>query len=532
MARANGYAAIPWPVGGISTYRSFTGQDAGTCYDAQNVRGYDPTTNQLRGAQRCGTSKYVAGQLNGTNFVQAIDHVSIAKVVGGALGPSGFRSLVGVAVAAGNVGQFTRTGGYTGSTNGTAALSSTSPYVGTAVLFSTVYFADGVNWKYWDAASNTVSAMVATAGSLPTDSGGYAPRLICQWRGRLCWAGLPDDPQNWFMSRQFTPLDYDYSPASVTNQNSQQAVAGNNSEAGQVPDIVNTMIPYSDDILVFGGDSSIWQMTGDPAAGGQIDRISDTVGMAFGVPWCKDAYGTVYFWGSRGGLYAFHPIPGATAAPVRLSSMRVDEALLSVDMSQNIVRMAWDDRFQTVMIFVTPVTNGKATTNWAYDVRNQAFWKDVFTTQTHNVTACHLMDGDSPTDRVVLLGCLDGYIRQIDVNAESDDGTAISSYILLGPIQSNSQKLRLKELRAILGMNSDPATIELYAGSSVEAAYDAAEPHFSHTIGPGRNPAIRSGAVSQGMYIKLSNSALNEAWQFEALYAWFEGVGRAAGRQV
>jgi hypothetical protein len=530
VAKKQDFLQLPWPMAGISSNMGFTTQEASTCVDALNVRGIDPTTNRARGAQRCGTSKYPTGQLSSSNFIQNIEHIITSAGIAVSSGSS-VRTLTAVGVAGGTVKTFSRGAAFSSVTNGTSALDSTNPYIGSAILFNAIYYADGVHWKYYNAPTNTVVAMSASAGDLPTDGDGNAPRLICQWRGRLVWSGLVGDPQNWFMSRQFAPLDYDYSPASETDQNAQQAVAGNNTEAGYVPDIVNCLIPYSDDLLIFGGDHSLWQMTNDPAAGGQIDRISDTVGMAFGSPWCKDAFGNVYFFGSRGGLYVFNPTPGATAAPQRVSADKIDNSLLDVDLANNIVRMVWDDRFQTIMFFITPI-DGSETFNWVYDIRNQAFWKDQFSDPDHNVTAVHLMDGDDPSDRVVLLGCYDGYIRQVDITAEDDDGTPISSYVILGPIQANSGKLRLRELRTVLGMNSDPVTVELFTGNSVEAAFDVDEPHFSATIYAGRSPAIRSGAVAQGMYLKLSNSKLRESWQYEAIYASLEGVGRAAGRQL
>jgi hypothetical protein len=518
---------IGFPIGGMSVHSGYTHQDAGTCVSAMNVRGYDPTTNQLRGAQRSGLSKYCVGQVASTTSpVQCIDHVSISASAG-----TGVRTLTGIAVSNGTVAQFTRAGGYVTATNGTSALNASTPYIGSAIIFGNVYFSDGVGWNYWNSSTNTVTAMVADAGTLPVDGSGRAPRLICTWRGRLVWSGLIGDPQNWFMSRQFDPLDYDYNPNVVTSANSQQAVAGNNCEAGLVPDIVTSMVPYSDDLMLIGGDSSLWQMTGDPAAGGQIDRISDVVGMAFGTPWCKDCYGTIYFFGSRGGLYSVNPSAGGTAVPVRISSMRVDENLLNVNLANNVIRMVWDDRFQSVMLFITP-TNGAATINWCYDIRNQAFWQDSFSNLNHNPSSVHLMDGDNPNDRVVLLGGQDGIIRQLDYTAESDDGTAINSYVLIGPLGSAGGKLRLRELRTVLGMNSDPVTLELYSGNSAEDAFLSAEPRFARTIYPGRSPAIRSGAVAQNMYLKLSNSVLNESWQFEAIWAWLEGTGRAAGRLV
>lgn len=522
MPRGQELQPLAWPTQGMSVHGGFSAQPPGTTVDCLNVRGYDPSTNRLRGAQRCGHSKYVAAQCNGANFIQSLEHISLAQAASNAA----IRQLKGVAVAGGTIKGFTAAGGFTATSGGAGALSATSPYIGTAILFSKVYYADGSHWIVYDPSTDTASAWTASAGSLPVDGSGRTPRLICTWRGRIVLAGIIGDPTNWFMSAQFDATNFDYSPQNVT---ATQAVAGNNTEAGQVPDNITTLMPYSDDLLIFGGDHSIWQMTEDPAAGGQIDRISDTVGVAFGLPWCKDAFGNIYFWGSRGGFYGMHPTPGATAAPVRLSAQNIDELLLDVDMTQNIVRMVWDDRFQSVMTYITPI-NGGSTTHWVYDTRNEAFYQDQFNSDAHNPTAVHLMDGDSPTDRVVLLGCRDGYIRKIDTAAKDDDGQLIKSYVYFGPFLGGDGKLRLRELRGILGESSDPVTLEVFSGHSAEAAHNSSPAHFGTTLSAGKSYAMRAGAVAQAIYIKLSNQRPSKSWQFEMLYAGLEGTGLPAGR--
>lgn len=525
MARTT-FVQLPYPLGGVSVHSGFSDQDKGTCADALNARGYDPTTNRLRGAQRCGITKYVATQLNGSNFIQNLEHLTIAQNINVSSGNS-IRQLRGVGVAGGTIKTFTRAG-YGSPSGGSGALSSSSPFIGSAILLNKIYYADGVNSKYYDGATNTVVSWTATDGLLPVDAYGNLPRLICNWRGRIVMSGLFGDPQNWFMSRQFDALDWEYQPDFI---DATMPVAGNNTEAGLVPDVVRTLIPYSDDLLITGGDNSIWQFTGDPAAGGQIDRISDTIGMCFGPSWCKDAWGNVWFVSSRGGLYSMQPGPGGTAAPQRVSALKVDERLMTIDWSANICRMVWDDRFQTIMFFITP-TAGGTTINWAYDVRNEAFWPDQFANANHNPTAVHLMDGDDPDDRVALLGGRDGYIRFIDVDAKADDGTAISSYVFLGPIQSNSGKLRMRELRGVLGENSDNVKVEMFRGHSAEAAFDSTTPLWSGNWHASRNYAMRMPAVSQALYLKLSNNVLNKAWQFEGAFADIQGVGKAAGRIV
>lgn len=520
MPKAARLTELHWPGGGVSVHTGFTHQDPGTCVDALNVRGYDPTTNALRGASRCGLTKFVTTQVNGSAAVQNINHVSVAAAASGST--NSVRTLKGIAVAGGNIRSFTSTG-FGATTGGVGALNSTAPFVSSSILFSKVYYADGSNYVLWDAATDAVSAWAASAGALPV-SGGNRPRLICTWRGRIVLSGMIGDPQNWFMSAQYLPLNWDYSPA-ITSAT--MAVAGNNTEAGQVPDLVNALMPYSDDLLIVGGDNSIWQITEDPAAGGQIDRLSDIVGVAFGDSWCKDPYGNIYFMSSRGGFYTFRP----GGPPQRLSALRIDEKLMTIDWSKNLVRMVYDDRFQTVQFYITP-TAGGATINWAYDLRNEAFWPDQFASATNNPTAVHLMDGDNPNDRAVILGTRDGYLKFIDVTAKSDDGDPITSYILHGPLQSDSGLLRVKEMRCILGEYSDPVTVELFAGHSPEDAFISNVPRYAGTLTKGRNYAMRPMALEQCFYVKFSQSWAGQAWQFETAYLDLVSSGLVGGRPL
>jgi hypothetical protein len=516
---------LPFPVAGLSVHGAFSDQEKGTCVDCRNVRAYDPTTNRVRGAQRCGHSKYVSTQLNGANFIQNINQVS----GGGIRTTAGFttRTIKAIAVGGGTIKTFTRAG-WSLPTNGTAALHATNPFVNSVVLNNKVYYADGANWKYYDPNFDTVYPWNATAGALPTDSQGSRPKLIMQWRGRICVSGLGYDPSNWFMCRQFNPGDWDYG-AAITDAT--MAVAGNNAEAGKCPDIVNCLIAYNDDISIFGGDHSIWQMTEDPMSGGQFDRISDTVGMAFGTPFCRDAVGNLFFMGSRGSLYVCNPGQGGvTAAPQRISGTKVDARLLDIDFSAYVVKMVFDDRFQAIMFYITPIAGG-ATVNWCYDLRQGAFWPDSFGNNNHNVTTAFLFDADSPTDRVVLLGCYDGYVREIDIAAKDDDGTAISSYVWIGPIQANSQRLRLRELRGVLAAGCDPVQVDVFSGNTPEAAYGAVS-RWTKNWNAGLSPANKPMTTGQAMFLKLSNSTVSKTWELESIYAEIEALGSAAGRAL
>ena len=110
-------------------------------------------------------------------------------------------------------------------------------------------------------------AVGQSKGKFPKDKFGNKPRLIEVWNRRLVLSGLSGEPQNWWMSRQDDPHDFDYS---VLPASDQDAATGTLSPAGLVPDNINSIIPYNDNILIFGCDHSVFQMVGDPAMGASI----------------------------------------------------------------------------------------------------------------------------------------------------------------------------------------------------------------------------------------------------------------------
>jgi len=114
----------------------------------------------------------------------------------------------------------------------------------------------------------------------------------CLYRGRVVLSGNPEAPYQWYMSRQGNIWDFAY----VAND-AQSPVAGGNSDAGELGDIVKALIPYRDDYLIFGCATSMWIMRGDPAAGGSLDELDLTVGIFGANSWCFDNDGNLYFFG-------------------------------------------------------------------------------------------------------------------------------------------------------------------------------------------------------------------------------------------
>lgn len=539
---------IPFPVQGLNVSGSVRDQPPKTTIDVQNMRAFDPATGRMRGSQRGGLTKYVASQINSTARIQCLDYVTTVQSGAAAANTLSIRTITPIAVAGGTVKTFTASA-VSAVTNGTTALSTTAPVIFSTSLFGNIYFADGTNEKYYDPATNTMTAWTASAGTLPVDSTNR-PRLIETWRGRLVVAGIKTDPHNWFMSAVGDADDWNYSP---TVEVETQAVAGNNSSAGKVGDVVTGMIPYSDDVLIFGADHSMWQMTGDPMAGGRLDLISDVTGMAWGRAWCKGPDGSVFFFGSRGGVYRM--APGQT--PERISKA-IEEELTDVDQNRFLIRMAWNDREIGVHVFVTPLLAGTGF-HYFFDARNGSWWRDRFAEPNHNPVSVCVYDGDESDDRAILLGGGDGYIRKWTLSALSDDGTAIESYVYLGPIQEKDGTIPfvLSEVQAVLADGSATVDMQVFAGDSAENVFsidsqrsgrllgfqfadgshlllNGATPRveYTGTLAPVRSMVVNPRTRACAAYLRLANDNLAETWAIEAMRVVLSVVAPSKNRRL
>lgn len=67
---------FPFPLKGLDENWAFRRQPEGTTPECLNVRPFDSVGNRLRGGQRDGLSKYIAGAVNGTNHIQALGYVT------------------------------------------------------------------------------------------------------------------------------------------------------------------------------------------------------------------------------------------------------------------------------------------------------------------------------------------------------------------------------------------------------------------------------------------------------------------------
>jgi len=512
---------------------------------ALNVRGFEPSGLRRRGGARPGLTKYLQTQPAGVLWAAQ----ELALLVGDGYAPPGGhvqtsqsgRIVTVVAVSQGNV--IVANAGDTVWTPAINNSGETPPLNFSGLVYSSannqkLWFADGINYVFYDPSINTVQPWVIgtyqagdTGGSpgtpkgvLPLDNLGNAPRLIATWRGRIILSGLINDPQNWFMSAVSDPQNFDYAPLSITPA---QAIAGNNAPQGFIGDVVTSLCPYSDDVLIFGGDHTLYMMRGDPMAGGQIDLVSDAIGMAWGIPWCKDPYGTVYFVSNKTGIYSL--VPGQQ--PQRISQA-IEQLLVNIDTGANSIRLIWNDRYQGLHVFVTPLAAPAVTTHFFYEQRTGAWWQDQFANTNLDPLCCCVFDGNTPGDRVVLIGSWDGFVRAVSPTAPDDDGYPIASQVVIGPLNTEDlDDMLLKDVQGVLAQSSGPVSYQIFVGPTAEAALASAAVASGTwavtTNLAGRNFTNFIRRAGHAIYIQLSATA---PWAMEEIRARIATQGKVRRR--
>jgi hypothetical protein len=328
------------------------------------------------------------------------------------------------------------------------------------------------------------------------------------------------------MSRQAvlpgSNIDFDYSQTDAA-----AAVAGNASEAGAIGDPLNCLIPWTDDILILGGDHSIYKVEGDITDGGQILLVSDSVGTLGPDCWDADPSGNVYFVGS-GGLYQMQP----SGTPVNLANDSVKKIFANVNRVNTYVVLTWDRDRNGLHIHLTPVNAGTAT-HIFYDATTQGLFPTQYPNAVGPLTAV-VFDGDGPEDRQLILAGRDGYIRQVDPSALDDDGTDIESYVYIGPFRpaGDAALSILEACEVLLGDAPDGFTesdfavdMSVIVAKDVYTALNSPEKTVNFTFTKqSRRKRILQRIAGGTFFFKLSGRS-GKLWSLEKLVALFNEAG-------
>lgn len=427
-----------------------------------------------------------------------------------------------ISVCGGNIYEGTLAAGMAVASGGSNKLADYSrPQI--ACRAGKAYFVDGYgDIIQLDLLSASIQTFTPTAGSETKTTLG-ANTLACIWRDRLVVAGPFSNPQNFFMSRQGTPTDWDYGQVDAA-----AAVAGNASRAGGIGEPLNCLIPFSDDTLLLGGDHSLYMVQGDIAAGGQIITVSEAVGTYGPDCWDLDPDGNLWFIGS-GGLYE---IAAGSTALQNKSTDSLRDFFNQINRSAQYVVCTWDRDRNGLWITLSPVNSG-AINHMFYDASTGGFFPVQFPPTQGPMTAI-VYDGDGPSDRILMLGGRDGWVRTLSASAATDDGSLLTSYVVLGPIRPFDEQTLASMTGLDIIMGDPPsgfsstdwnAVLEVYSGKDVLDAKSSTAKLSVNVNTPQRRKHFTQRVTGGVFFFKIYNATSGKLFSLEKLSVSFKPSG-------
>lgn len=349
--------------------------------------------------------------------------------------------------------------------------------------------------------------------------------LGCLYRGRTVLSGNPNYPYQWYMARQANPWDWVYAA-----NDAQSPVAGQDSDAGELGDIVKSLIPYRDEYLIIGCANSIWVLKGDPAEGGSMQEVDLTKGIFGALSWCFDPNGNLYF-ASNDGIYV---LPFGFGPIVNLSGLVLPNMMgdLNVQPDTHRILMGYDKEFQGILITITKLSDG-TNYNFYYDLKTQGFFPEVypFSGGVYSMFQYDAVDRESSG---LLLGSTDGYIRVHDEAAKNDETTTttqlINGYVTLPVISSEDDNNKIKLVSESVTLaggasggtfgDSDGVVMEIHTADDAETLIENIEGgatpiHSTSITGSGKANRIRNRATGHSVALRFKNATANQTFAIE-----------------
>lgn len=429
---------------------------------AVNCRAEDPFAKRLRGGSRPGLTKLLASTV-GTTIAEiaGLDTASSTATTPklAVLVDSTFKVVSGGAITTPTARM--TVGGTSVVINSTGILlsSGTAPAAGMlCVRGNKAYCLASGGIVMLDTVTGQIDALVASTGTIPSGAtvGGF-------YRDRLC---LVKD-NGVYLSRQGNPTDWNLG---CDVGDAGRAVLFQLAGASEIGGDPTAFIPFQDAAALVSTAYGLWAMQGDPGTNGTLRCVSKGVGIISSRAWCKveDAQvgdqlvrnGVVFL--SSTGLHVVSPNGDGLRG---LSPNAVPEELVSIA-GTTTVRMVYRPDEQGVHIYLTPASG--TGTHWFYDLANPGFWPMALQAD-HEPLAVADYDGKT------VLACSDGYLRY--VGGDNDDGTAIQSHVLIGPLRLGQPGTygRVQSLRATLAEESGAVTWRLVDGDTAEQACENAK---------------------------------------------------------
>jgi len=439
---------LRFPVGGLVKRYGYQSQPPYTTPDCMNVRAFDTFEGRERGGSRPGLTQasgrfklYEGGELllTGDESLQLVDSVPLARVQ--CLLPlrlTGETLLFGVADSEAFCLEHDNGDWEHAILPITGDSFDTATSLQAAVIRQQVYVSNPSGPPHVFApATAAVYELEASKGSVPENC-----TALCRYRERLFLAG---SGQNWHASRAGDPTDWDFfkHPADAG-----MAMIGTCARRGEIGQPVVALMPSGDDYLIFGCESSLWLLQGDPLHGGAMRRISDEVGIVSATAWCELPDRTIMLL-AQSGLWLI--APGGEQV-VEFSREALPDQLRGVT---DIVSVAYDPQHKGVHLSVVPA-DGTTGQHWWIDLRNRTFWPVEFSDDglqpAAMATLPQILDGELR----VVMGCVGGGIRWYDDQQATDDRDLLESHVVYGPVRAGGPfgQAMVTEMVATLGAES------------------------------------------------------------------------------
>ena len=388
--------------------------------------------------------------------------------------------------------------------------------ISAAACGGTLLLVDGVTPQFANPSARGAKchAYVARKGLLPASAG-----LVASWRNRVILAAVPQDPQNYYMSRQGDPWDFE-----LDCDDSLAATSGDGN-AGKPAEPIRALCPLGEEVLVLGCTRSLWVLRGDPLHGGSVQRRVDQMGIAGPNAWAVDAGGNFYFLSDEGLFVmdaAAHSQPKCLGRIAALQGLRAVQAGRAAAQGELYITLAYDPASNGLLVFLTPV-DGTAGTHWFFDIARGAIYPESYPPSAGPVSAASATAG-------LLLGGADGWLYRFDDAATSDvadDDTQApieSSLTLCADLPHRPMaEATMTALAVTLSPGAGTVQLDVRTGDTLAAAL-AATPLASGTCSGGWN-VHRFRARGRRHLLRLGNSAAAVGWAIESAAALSAGEG-------
>jgi len=362
--------------------------------------------------------------------------------------------------------------------------------------------------KYFEPLTNKVYALDTAPTSSDSTGGGYPAgcEVIASYNGRLVLAGAKASPHLWYMSRQGDPFDWDYNQS-----DSQRAVAATGLDTGRISSPITAWIS-KDTYSIIGCTDQLWLLAGDPTQSGTLDVIVNGTGILSAESWCYGPKGEIVFM-AQAGLYVM-PAGNPPGFPEIVSREKLPIELANISTESNSVQLVWDNRFYGVHIYIVNKFGDVPQGHFFIDWRNLSIHPMSYSAVQEPLASLSYRPPVA-AETSAIIGCRDGFIRRQVDDATTDDGTAVTSYVYIGPFTSKRARVAVDDISAILDDDSADVTWRIDHGKTVETAI-ATSGSVGGTFSAGLNDFQAADIGDVALFIYLQSTGV---WAMEQVLA-------------